>query len=120
MGGLQVFPLIDVENRPGMPQSPAMIQWHLLPILLAAVTCGSGCHKTTSLATAPEEDSALPTAAQPKLETMKLWLGAEEMVAELALTGPQMQTGMMFRTNLAESAGMLFVFPAPHRASFWM
>jgi uncharacterized membrane protein (UPF0127 family) len=51
---------------------------------------------------------------------MRLWLGAEEMVAELALTGLQMQTGMMFRTNLAENAGMLFAFPAPHRASFWM
>jgi uncharacterized membrane protein (UPF0127 family) len=51
---------------------------------------------------------------------MKLWLGAEEMVAELALTGSQMQTGMMFRTNLAENAGMLFAFPEPHRASFWM
>ena len=42
------------------------------------------------------------------------------MVAELALTGLQMQTGMMFRTNLAENAWMLFAFPAPHRASFWM
>jgi uncharacterized membrane protein (UPF0127 family) len=51
---------------------------------------------------------------------MKLWLGAEEMVAELALTGEQTQTGMMFRTNMAENAGMLFVFPAPFRASFWM
>jgi uncharacterized protein len=51
---------------------------------------------------------------------MKLWLGAEELVAELALTGEQTQTGMMFRTNLAENAGMLFVFPAPFRASFWM
>ena len=43
---------------------------------------------------------------------MKLWLGAEEMTAELALTAEQVQTGMMFRTNLAENAGMLFVFPA--------
>jgi uncharacterized membrane protein (UPF0127 family) len=51
---------------------------------------------------------------------MRLWLGAEEINAELALTGEQMQTGMMFRTNLAENAGMLFVFPMPHRASFWM
>jgi hypothetical protein len=51
---------------------------------------------------------------------MKLWLGAEEMVAELALTGLQVQTGMMFRTNLAENAGMLFVLPVPQRASFWM
>ncbi len=51
---------------------------------------------------------------------MKLWLGAEEMLAELALTGVQMQTGMMFRTNLAENAGMLFALPEPQRASFWM
>jgi uncharacterized membrane protein (UPF0127 family) len=51
---------------------------------------------------------------------MKLWLGAEEMVAELALTGEQTQTGMMFRTNMAENAGMLFVFPEPFRAKFWM
>ena len=42
------------------------------------------------------------------------------MVAELALNSEQIQTGMMFRTNLAENAGMLFVFPMPHRASFWM
>ena len=27
---------------------------------------------------------------------------------------------MMFRTNLAENAGMLFVLPVPERASFWM
>lgn len=31
-----------------------------------------------------------------------------------------MQTGMMFRTNIEEKEGMLFVFPQPHRASFWM
>jgi uncharacterized protein len=62
----------------------------------------------------------LPAGAQPKLQTMKLWLGAEEMEAELALTGIQQQIGMMFRTNMMENAGMLFVFPVPHQASFWM
>jgi uncharacterized membrane protein (UPF0127 family) len=51
---------------------------------------------------------------------MKLWLGAEEMTVELALTADQMRTGMMFRTNLEENAGMFFVFPIQHRASFWM
>ena len=51
---------------------------------------------------------------------MKLWLGAEEMVTELALTPVQQQTGMMFRTNMAENAGMLFVLPVQQRASFWM
>jgi uncharacterized protein len=62
----------------------------------------------------------LPTAAQPKLPTMKLWLGAEEVIAELALSGEQQTAGMMFRTNMAENEGMLFVFPEPYRASFWM
>ena len=86
-----------------------------LTLLLAVVACGGcdgGCNKPAS--------PSLPTAAQPKLQTMKLWLGAEEMIAELALTGVQMQTGMMFRTNLAENAGMLFVLPMPQQASFWM
>lgn len=90
-----------------------MKQWRILAVGLAVSLlggCAGGCRKA----------SRLPTAAQPKLQTMKLWLGAEEMAAELALTAEQVQTGMMFRTNLAENAGMLFVFSVPHRASFWM
>ena len=63
---------------------------------------------------------ALPTKAQPKLRTLKLWIGPEEITAELALTAIQVQTGMMFRTNIPENAGMLFVLPYPQRAGFWM
>ena len=96
-----------------------MNHWRGLAVLLAFAVggvCATGCRKPES----PEANPPLPTAAQPKLQTMKLWLGAEELMAELALTPQQQQTGMMFRTNLADNAGMLFVFPAPHRASFWM
>ena len=96
-----------------------MILWRILTLLLALTVCG-GCTKGTTTPVGPVTEPRLPTAAQPKLQSMKLWLGAEEMVAELALTGEQTQTGMMFRTNLAENAGMLFVFPAPYQASFWM
>jgi uncharacterized protein len=100
-----------------------MNQWRMLSLALAIAVlagCEAGCRKTELPAAEPEAGPGLPTAAQPKLQTMKLWLGAEEMVVELALTPQQQQTGMMFRTNLAENAGMLFVFPAPHRAQFWM
>ena len=96
-------------------QSRAMNGLRILTLLLGLGLCGGcvgGCNKPAAPASGE--------SAQPKLQTMKLWLGAEEMTAELALTGLQMQTGMMFRTNLAEDAGMLFVFPMPHRASFWM
>jgi uncharacterized membrane protein (UPF0127 family) len=100
-----------------------MNRLRILTLLLAVAVCGGcagGCNKPASPAGTPAADPGLPTAAQPRLQTMKLWLGAEEMTAELALTGVQMQTGMMFRTNLAENAGMLFTLPMPQRASFWM
>jgi uncharacterized protein len=82
--------------------------------------CAGGCKKSAGPTTSPLLVPGVPTQAQPKLQTMKLWLGAEEMQAELALTGVQQQTGMMFRTNMEENAGMLFVRPGPERASFWM
>lgn len=82
----------------------------------------AGCNNQKPISARPETETAppLPTEAQPKLPTVKLWMGAEEMIAEMALNGIQQQTGMMFRTNIAENEGMIFVFPYPHRASFWM
>lgn len=70
----------------------------------------------------PEPVSApgLPARAQGKLRTVKLWLGPEEMTAEVAMTQEEVNTGMMFRTNIAENTGMLFVFGKPWQASFWM
>jgi hypothetical protein len=38
----------------------------------------------------------------------------------MAIRDIEQETGMMFRTNLAENAGMIFVLPFPQRASFWM
>ncbi len=62
------------------------------------------------------------TYAQPKLPTVKLWLGSEELVAEIARERMQVATGMMYRTNLAEHEAMLFVFPPAEisRKSFYM
>jgi len=82
-----------------------------------------GCNKPAAVPPSPTNvvvTPSSPTAAQPKLPTIKLWIGAEEMITEMALNGIQQQTGMMFRTNIAENEGMIFVFPYPHQASFWM
>ena len=39
---------------------------------------------------------------------------------EIAATGAQQSKGMMFRTSMADDAGMIFPFARPRRASFWM
>jgi uncharacterized membrane protein (UPF0127 family) len=61
-----------------------------------------------------------PTEAQPRLPTISLYLGAENLTAEVARSRIALQTGMMFRKSLPETEGMLFVFAIPQQASFWM
>ena len=51
---------------------------------------------------------------------MKIYLGAEAIDAELALTSQEEMTGMMYRTNIQETDAMLFVLPYTQRANFWM
>jgi uncharacterized membrane protein (UPF0127 family) len=58
--------------------------------------------------------------AQPRLATLKLWLGDQELIAEVARAPVEIMTGMMFRTNIAENEAMLFLLSSPQRASFYM
>ena len=58
--------------------------------------------------------------AQPKLPTVKVWLGDQELITEIAREPVQIATGMMFRTNMLENEAMLFVFPGPDRRNFYM
>lgn len=89
--------------------------------LLVGAALLAGCKKTGGTsAPPPSVDDLLPTQAQPKLPTIKIYLGAEVLDAEMALTVKQMHTGMMFRTNIQETDSMLFVLPVPQRANFWM
>src|SRR6059058_3450087 len=55
-----------------------------------------------------------------RLPTLKLWIGAQEMVAEIARQQVEVNTGMMHRKQMGENEGMLFVMPYPHRTSFYM
>ena len=87
-------------------------------LLLTSLCLAAGCsHKEVpGVAAAPTE----PSQAQPKLPTIKLWLGSEELAAEMALTAQQERTGMMFRTNITDADAMIFVLPYPQQAAFWM
>lgn len=62
----------------------------------------------------------IPTKPNPRLPTLRLFVGVHELQTEIALTELQIQTGMMFRTNIAENEAMLFVFNSPHQVGFWM
>jgi uncharacterized protein len=96
-----------------------------VPILtlatLSLALLATGC-KPAATSTLPTltEDYNDPTAAQPKLPTMKIYMGPEMLEAELALTPRQEQIGMMYRTNIQETDAMLFALPYPMQASFWM
>ena len=88
-------------------------------LLVALAFCG--CTKPDESSAAPSvERDHLPTRALPRLRTVKLWLGSLEITAEIARTPVEIETGMMFRTNLVEMEGMLFVLRSTGRTSFWM
>jgi uncharacterized membrane protein (UPF0127 family) len=108
-----------IENSGRFPQADGVKPGKYIVFLLATALW-AGCQKSAEVAPLPPTDDSLPTQAQPKLRTMKIYLGAETLDAELALTVEQQRTGMMFRTNIQETDAMLFVFPRPVQASFWM
>lgn len=109
-----------------------------------AAACEGGCTKSGSPTTATSEPSRAPAApeptpvprepraapaqqgaAQPKLPTGKVVLEtaprqAIELTVEVASTDATRQLGLMFREELKEDEGMLFIFPTERRNSFWM
>jgi uncharacterized membrane protein (UPF0127 family) len=59
-------------------------------------------------------------APQPKLDTVTLNAGMHNIRAEVARTPMQTQIGMMFRREMAQHEGMLFIFDGVGRRCFWM
>ena len=108
-----------VENRAGFRQFTGMQAMKWFPWVLA-VALAAGCKKAEPPVAPLDAESPLPTQAQPKLPTLKIYLGAETLDAELATTPREVQTGMMFRTNVTDQSAMLFIFSRPFQASFWM
>lgn len=81
-----------------------------------------GGSATASTSAAGAQGTFDPSGGKPqaKLPTLKLWVGTNEVIAEIARTLQQISVGMMRRTNMAEMEGMLFVFPGPDQRSFYM
>lgn len=68
---------------------------------------------TTGWATAQEQP-------QRDLPRVTLGAGMHRIDAQVALTPDQRQIGLMFRAEMPQHEGMLFVFDQPAQQCFWM
>ena len=64
--------------------------------------------------------SSAYAACSPDVVDIRGSFGQARFTVELADTGAERAQGLMFRESLPSSAGMLFVYESPQRASFWM
>ena len=57
---------------------------------------------------------------QMTLQHVKLSAGMHQIDAQVALTPEQRQIGLMFRAEMPQHEGMIFVFEQPTQQCFWM
>ena len=57
---------------------------------------------------------------QTQLQRITLSAGIHQIDTQVALTPEQHQIGLMFRTEMPQNEGMIFVFQAPSKQCFWM
>src|SRR5688572_20686131 len=97
-----------IENSPHSGTLSEMRIWIIARVLVLATLLGAGCgsadgpDKKAAAPTPPASNVAtnpagllIPTKAQPKLRTIKLWLGSEELITEIAAKEMEIITGMM-------------------------
>ena len=59
-------------------------------------------------------------APQMNLQRITLSAGMHQISAQVAATPQQRQTGLMFRKEMPQPEGMLFIFDEPSQQCFWM
>ena len=97
--------------------SSVLVAWVIGLLAFSGISCRKS--EPEVIGTVPVKPPYLDHA-QPRLSTIKLWLGSQELVTEVARTQTEVATGMMFRKAMNENEAMLFVFAQPYQASFYM
>ncbi len=64
--------------------------------------------------------AAAQDTPQTQLQRITLSVGIHQIDTQVALTPEQHQIGLMYRTEMPQGEGMLFVFPNPSQQCFWM
>jgi uncharacterized membrane protein (UPF0127 family) len=88
----------------------------LLP-LVAAMGCTPAEGESRS---ATSDDAATPSTPTPPAGHAWVIFGTDTVVAEVAASPEERAEGLMYRDELADGTGMLFVFEQPAIQSFWM
>jgi uncharacterized protein len=89
-----------------------ILKW-LSAAALAIAALPLGACQTDGMASAAYAQALTPlTITTPK--------GRHVFKVEMARTADEQERGLMFRASIAADGGMLFPFPVPRVASFWM
>jgi hypothetical protein len=79
--------------------------------------CRSALTLALGLVTALVEAQETPQTTLPRIP---LTVGIHVIDTQLAMTPEQHQIGLMYRTEMPQGEGMLFVFQNPSKQCFWM
>jgi uncharacterized membrane protein (UPF0127 family) len=64
--------------------------------------------------------AAAQETPQTQLQRITLSIGIHQIDTQVAVSPEQHQIGLMYRTEMPQAEGMLFVFPNPSKQCFWM
>jgi uncharacterized membrane protein (UPF0127 family) len=94
-----------------------------LPLLLV-LACGGGGEATLETARGPDRNVVADASSlSPRLPPAgHAWVifGADTVLAEVAATAEERADGLMYRDEVPDGTGMLFVFPDVAVRGFWM
>lgn len=85
--------------------------------LLSALAASLGLLATLATSPAPALAQDQP---QLQLPRTRLSAGMHQIDAQVAATPAQRSTGLMFRKEMPQHEGMLFIFEQPQQQCFWM
>ena len=98
--------------------------WGCESFTLNSMTCDTVNAMKRALLTLLFSGLALAASAQDTPQTnlprIKLQAGMHQIDTQVAQTEAQRQTGLMFRKEMPQHEGMLFVFEQPATQCFWM
>lgn len=98
-----------------MRTPPTRLALVVLALLVPLMACGNGADVDPEPADGTQE-----LRERPQRGMAWVIIGSDTVLADVADTPERREEGLMFRTELPDGEGMLFVFEQEETLSFWM